>query len=119
MKIVIFNDELRSEMQMYLMLSNLHDVVVARDMDDLLQLLDEQTADLTFVDLTVRKDDGGHQWDGLDFASQIRRQFPGLKLVGIYDQGDSIVPERAEDCGITEFITRPIKNRELLQLVDA
>jgi DNA-binding NtrC family response regulator len=119
MKIVIFNDELRSEMQMYLMLSNLHDVVVARDMDDLLQLLDEQSADLTFLDLTVRKDDGGHQWDGLDFASQIRRLFPSLKLVGIYDQGDSTVPEKAEGYGITEFITRPIKNRELLQVIDA
>jgi DNA-binding NtrC family response regulator len=115
MKIVIFNDELRSEMQMYLMLSNLHDVVVAQDMEDLLQLLDQTDADLTFLDLTVHKEDGGHRWDSLDIAHQIRDRFPRIKLVGIYDYGDSTLPRQAEDYGVTDFITRPIKNRELLQ----
>jgi len=118
MKIVIFNDELRSEMQMYLMLSNLHDVVIAQDMEDLLQLLDQTDADLTFLDLTVRKQDSGDRWDSLDVASQIRRRFPQLKLIGIYDHDDSGVSLQAADYGITEFITRPIKNRELLQLIE-
>jgi DNA-binding NtrC family response regulator len=119
MKIIIYNDELRSEMQMYLMLSNLHDVMVAQDMGDLLQLLDQTEADLTFLDLTVRQDDGGQSWDSMDIAHKIRHRFPHLKVIGIYDQGDSTVLRRAEDNGITDFITRPIKNRELLQLVES
>jgi len=119
MKIVIFNDELRSEMQMYLMLSNLHDVMVAQDMEDLLQLLDQTEADLTFLDLTVRKDDNAHRWDSLDIVHQIRNRFPRLKLIGIYDHDDASVTTLAEDFGITDFITRPIKNRELLQLIES
>ena len=36
MKIVIFNQDLRSEMQMYLALSNHFDVSIAEDEDDLM-----------------------------------------------------------------------------------
>jgi len=42
MKIVIYNDELRSGMQMYLALSNRHDVRVAQDVDDLFAMLDQR-----------------------------------------------------------------------------
>jgi len=119
MKIVIFNDELRSEMQMYLMLSNLHDVIVARDMQDLLQVLDQTEADLTFLDLTVRKQNEDDPWDSLSVAHQIRHRYPKLRLIGIYDQGDSTMPRQAQDYGIKHFITRPIKNRELLQVIES
>ena len=51
MKIVIFDQDLRSEMQMYLALSNHYDVTVAEDEDDLMQLLDRDAADFTFLDL--------------------------------------------------------------------
>jgi DNA-binding NtrC family response regulator len=118
MKIVIFNDELRSEMQMYLMLSNMHDVIVARDMEDLLQLLDQINADLTFLDLTVQQEEGEPERNVLDLAGEIRHRHPGTRLIGIYDHGDSTVPQQAHHHGITALISRPIKNRELMQLIE-
>jgi len=51
MKIVIFDQDLRSEMQMYLALSNHFEVSIAEDEDDLMQQLDRDAADFTFLDL--------------------------------------------------------------------
>ncbi len=117
MKIIIYNDELRSGMQMYLALSNHHEVTVAQDVEDLLQLLDQAAADMTIMDLATSVQ-GERISDSMDIARQIQNQHPNIKVIGIYDQGDSRVAEIARSRGIDELITRPIKNRELLGLIE-
>jgi DNA-binding NtrC family response regulator len=117
MKIVIFNDELRSGMQMYLALSNRHDVRVAQDAEDLFAMLDQTAADLTILDLAL-PESKDKSIDSLDIAQKIQTMHPQTKLVGIYDQGDQGLAEKARKKGIAELIARPIKNRELLGLVE-
>ncbi|HNS73195.1 MAG TPA: response regulator [bacterium] len=117
MKIVIYNDELRSGMQMYLALSNRHDVRVAQDVDDLFAMLDQAAADLTILDL-VPPDSPDQPVDGLDIAHKIQTRHPQIKLVGVYDQGDQNLVKKARANGIVELIARPIKNRELLGLIE-
>ncbi len=117
MKIIIYNDELRSGMQMYLALSNHHEVTVAQDVEDLLELLDQAAADMTIMGL-ASSDQGERISDSLDIAQQIQNQHPHVKVIGIYDQGDNRVAEEARSHGIDELITRPIKNRELLGLIE-
>jgi DNA-binding NtrC family response regulator len=117
MKIVIYNDELRSGMQMYLALSNRHDVRIAQDVDDLFSLLDQAAADLTILDLAV-PESPDESVDGVDIAQKIQAKHPEIKLVGIYDQGDKSLIEKARKGGIAELIARPIKNRELLGLIE-
>ena len=111
MKIVIFNEELRSEMQMYLALCRRHDVEIADGVEDLMQLLDGESADLTFVDLSK-------EIDGLRIANQVSQKHPRVRIVGICDREDKNVQKRAADRGIKEVITRPIKNRDLMDAVD-
>ncbi len=113
MKIVIFNEELRSEMQMYLALSNRHDVEIAQDLKDLMLLLEEE-ADLTFLDFDSATD---KKPDILDVAKQVLKKNPKIKVVGICNQKDSTLQKRAADHGIVRIITRPIKNRELLKAI--
>jgi DNA-binding NtrC family response regulator len=117
MKIVIYNDELRSGMQMYLALSNRHEVRVAQDVDDLFSILEQTAADLTILDLAAPESPDPES-DGVALARQIQARHPETKLVGIYDHGDQLLAEKARQGGIAELITRPIKNRELLGLIE-
>ncbi|MBN1998048.1 hypothetical protein JW935_10880 [candidate division KSB1 bacterium] len=113
MKIVIFNEELRSEMQMYLALSNRHDVEIAQDLKDLMLLL-EENADLTFLELDSAAD---KRPDILHIAKQVLEKNPKIKVVGICDHKNSVLQKEAADHGIVKILTRPIKNRELLKAI--
>ncbi|RQW08327.1 response regulator [candidate division KSB1 bacterium] len=114
MKIVIFNEDLRSEMQMYLALSNHYDVSIAEDEDDLMQLLDSKKADYTFLDLDCGEKKRGHVKKALEIASRIQQKHPKTELVGICDQNDVSITQMAAGIGIKRVVTRPIKNREIL-----
>ena len=118
MKIVILNDELRSEMQMYLALSHRHDVQIAQDVVDLMQLLEQEVADFTFVDLgsLPGSDEGGAE--GFELANKILQEHPRIKVVGICDRDDQKLQQRAAHHGILDVITRPIKNRDLLSMIE-
>ncbi len=116
MKIVILNEDLRSEMQMYLALSTLYDVEIAQDVEDLLYMLDQNHTDLTFFDLST-SDEHLKQKDRVSAVKKIRQKHPSVKFVGICDQSDRLLQKEAEKHGIDNFITRPIKNRELLELI--
>lgn len=116
MKIVIFDQDLRSEMQMYLALSNHYDVTVAEDEDDLMQLLDRDAADFTFLDL-----DSGEKKrkknKSMEIASRIQKKHPKIELVGICDTENAGLTQLAAGLGIKRVVTRPIKNRELLDVI--
>ncbi len=117
MKIIIYNDELRSGMQMYLALSTHHEVIFAQDTDELLLLLDQTAAELMLIDLAT-KDEGDKKLDGIHIAKQIKEKHPHLKLVGICDQEDVTLQKKAVADGIATVITRPIKNRELFEKIE-
>ena len=114
MKIVIFNEDLRSEMQMYLALSNHYDVSIAEDEDDLMQLLDSHRADYTFLDLDYGEAKRGRKKKALEIATRIQEKHPKIELVGICDNHDTHVTQMAAGIGIKRVVTRPIKNREVL-----
>ena len=114
MKIVIFNQDLRSEMQMYLALSNHYDVSIAEDEDDLMQLLDSKMADYTFLDLDCGEKKRGRSRRAIEIASKIQQKHPKIELVGICDNKDASIAEMAAGVGIKRVVTRPIKNREIL-----
>lgn len=116
MKIIIYNEELRSEMQMYLALSNHFDVTIAEDEDDLMQLLDKDHADFTFIDLGDCER-GKAEKRSLAIASRIQKRHPKIKLVGICDFKDENIAQIAAGYGIRKVVTRPIKNRELLEAI--
>lgn len=115
MKIVIFNEDLRSEMQMYLALSNHYDVTIAESEDDLLQLLDRNAPDYTFLDLESGEENVDRS-NRFEIANLIRSRHPDTKVVGICDAKEKCVSAAAAH-GIDRMVTRPIKNRELLDLI--
>ena len=116
MKIVIFDEDLRSEMQMYLALSNHYDVTVAEDEDDLMQLLERDAADFTFLDLDSGQKKKKNK-KSMEIASRIQKRHPKIELVGICDNQNAGITQLAAGLGIKRVVTRPIKNRELLDVI--
>lgn len=117
MKIVIFNEDLRSEMQMYLALSNHYEVSIAEDEDDLMQILETDSTDLTFLDLDCGPEESRKTLKVLELASRIHKKHPKIELVGICNIQDPNVTEMAQGSGIKRMVTRPIKNREILDAI--
>jgi DNA-binding response OmpR family regulator len=87
MKIVILNEELRSEMQIYLALANHHEVEIAADVNDLYRLMDEEPADLVFLDLDSLIEDKTKQEKAWQTFARLRTN-PKAKVVAICDRSD-------------------------------
>jgi len=114
MKIVIFNEELHSGMQMYLALSNHFDVSIADSKEDLMRLINEHPVDFAFLDLN-----DGDKVDNTKFniANELHKKQPRLHIIGILGNHDAKVRKLAKGHGIRSIVTRPIKNRELLNVL--
>jgi PleD family two-component response regulator len=117
MKIIIYNDELRSEMQMYLALSHRYEVEIAQDPEDLLRLLAENAADFTFIDLGAQSGELARK-KGFELIDRILKHHPAIKVVGICDREDELLQQAAAHQGIPQVITRPIRNRELFKMIE-
>lgn len=105
-------------MQMYLALSNHYQVNIANDADDLLDLVAQENPDFAFLDLCPDKSAPSKKAP-VTVANMITKKNPSTKIVGIYDDQDNSIRKKAEKSGILKFISRPIKNRELLELIEA
>ena len=102
---------------MYLALSNHYQVEIAQDADDLLELIEQGNPDFTFLDLCP-DDPPPSKKERVALANMILKKHPTTKIVGIYDSRDISIRKKAEKSGILKFITRPIKNRELMKIID-
>ena len=88
---------------------------IANDEDDLMQLLDTNVADYTFLDLDCGEEKRGRKKKAMEIASRIQQKHPKIELVGICDSHDDKVSQMAAGIGIKRVVTRPIKNREILE----
>ncbi|HNR67225.1 MAG TPA: hypothetical protein PKN04_00850 [bacterium] len=118
MKIVILNEELRSEMQIYLALANHHEVEIAADVNDLYRLMDEEPADLVFLDLDSLIEDKTKQEKAWQTFRQIENKYPKAKVVAICDRSDFKLCGGAAKQKLEHLLTRPIRQRELLAVVE-
>ena len=118
MKIIILNGELRSGMQLYLALSNFYEVKVALDMNDLMFLLETENTDYTFLELN-EEDCNCVSQGKYEIVDAILQKFPSTKVVGICDQVNQNIKQETSLHGINKVITRPIKNRELYETIEA
>jgi len=117
MKIIIFNEELRSQMQMYLALHLRHEVEIAEDKEALLKILNSDCADVTFLDLNYSSEEHNGE-SGVKLAQQVRRKYPNLRVIGIHNGHDSSLENKAQKIGLNDLITRPIKNRQLMKALE-
>jgi CheY-like chemotaxis protein len=99
-----------------------HSSVLAGDGDEALALLEREAVDVALVDifLPVR--------DGIDVIRQMRRDYPGIKIVAVSAGWGSLpgrepycdlqVLSRARDIGADGALPKPLSQEALLTLVE-
>lgn len=115
MNVLIVDDQLRSQMQIYLALKKQHDVQVAMDEKDALELLDQRPTDLLLLDLEYPSELSASASQHL--ATHVRKKNPGVRLIGIHNRNASQLSEMARLLGLHDLISRPIKNKKLAQIM--
>ena len=118
MKIIILNGELHSGMQLYLALSNFYKVEVALDINDLMRLLALEKTDYTFLDL----DEGDNNCvnpEKFELVDKILKKYPKIKVVGLCEHINKTIEKDTILHGINKVLTKPIKNRELYQVIES
>lgn len=115
MNVLIVDDQLRSQMQIYLALRRKHDVQVASDEKEALDLLDQRPTDLMLLDLDYPSELSSSASQHL--ALHVRKKYPGVRLIGIHNRNASQLSEIARMLGCHDVISRPIKNKQLAQIV--
>lgn len=115
MNVLIVDDQLRSQMQIYLALRRRHNVQVASNEEDAFELLDKSPTDVVLLDLEYPS---RHSEDiGQHLALRVRKKYPALRLIGIHNRNNALLLRTAHHLGCHELISRPIKNKLLVQIV--
>ena len=124
--ILIIDDEedIRDALQMILESAG-HDVKVASNGNDAVELQREEPADLIITDIIMPGK------DGVDTIKEIRQEFPGIRIIAISGGGGvqptEYVPEAitttaylaaAKEAGADMVFTKPFERKDLIQAVD-
>lgn len=89
-----------------------HRVRTAWDSFRAIQLLKDEPAALTFLDIAMP----GR--DGYDLARQLKQDYADMKLVALTGFGGEEHRAKARAIGIDELLTKPVSLDRLLPLVD-
>ena len=116
MKIVLINEELHSQMQIYLALCDRHSVEIAEDEETALRLINEKLPDLVVLDLGLPSPDG-NGWAGLRLLEKVKRQHPHIRVVTIINEENEDILGKASTLGVNDFIRKPIRSRRLMEIV--
>ena len=124
--ILIIDDEedIRDALQMVLESAG-HDVKVASNGNDAVQLQHDEPADLLITDIIMPGK------DGIDTIKEIRQEFPGIRIIAISGgggvQSTEYAPEAitttaylaaAKEAGADMAFTKPFERDDLIQAVD-
>lgn len=107
-KILIIDDEapVRTMMQRFLSLSG-HDVLQAGTGEEGLELLQVQTPDLIFLDLSLPGT------DGLAILRTLHEKYANLPVIMMAANEDVPKAHTALNCGASDFIAKPIDHPAL------
>jgi CheY-like chemotaxis protein len=88
-----------------------HDVLVALDGVEALNVVERTTVDGVFLDLVMPG------LDGLSVLSRIRSRFPDLPVVILSAHAESEATHRARELGAADILTKPSALRDLTEVL--
>ena len=115
MNVLIVDEKLYSQMQMYLILHQQHNVEIALDEEDAMRRLDNNNADIVLLDMHYPAKKS--KIPKGNFASKVRKKYPKVRLIGIHNRDDANLNRFAEKLGL-KLLSRPIKSRLLMKAVN-
>jgi len=115
-KIVLLNDELGTQMQIYLALCDVYRVEIAENVESAMYMLRRFHPEILLMDYSLShlKTNGK---TGVDFIKKIKRKYQDLKVVMILDGTEKQLAIEIQENGVDSTICKPFKNRHLISNV--
>ncbi|MDQ7054724.1 MAG: response regulator [candidate division KSB1 bacterium] len=116
-RIIILNEELESQMRMYLSLCDRYRVEIAEDEANLMRMIRRKNPKLVFIDA----DYSGFNGNGktvFKTIQKIKKKYKDLKVVAIMQSNDRKMLEKVHEVGGDGVLLRPIHEDEVLESVD-
>ena len=110
--LVIDDDEFMRGLIKTLLTKAGHEVIIAKDGEEGLRLLKKKEPDLVLTDYKMPG------ITGIDVVHQAQQQYPGLPVIILTGYGATDLTIKAIQAGAYDFIEKPIKNHELLEVVE-
>ena len=79
------------------------DVMVSLNGDEAMKILNEVKPDLVILDVIMRRDN-----EGVEYLPQIKKKFPGVKVIMITGVDDTEMVEQCKKLGADDYITKPL-----------
>ena len=79
------------------------DVMVSLNGDEAMKILNEVKPDLVILDVIMRRDN-----EGVEYLPQIKKKFPGIKVIMITGVDDKEIIEECKKLGADDYITKPL-----------
>jgi len=117
-RIVIFNDELKTQMQIYLALCDAYRVEVAEDVEAVMYMLRKMQPEILLLDYDLEQF-RNHGKSSIDFLKKVKKKYAELKVMMLLDDEDRAEEEKIHEYGADGVLYKPVKNRNLLKTVNA
>jgi len=111
-KILIADDEPNIVISLeYLMQREGHEVLVARDGEEALQMISEHEPDLVLLDAMMPKK------SGFEVLQAVRAEHPDLKIIMLTAKGRDTDIAKGQALGADAYVVKPFSTRELAEQV--
>lgn len=117
-RIILLDDELESQMRIYLALCDKYSVEIAEDDRAAVTMVRRLQPDLLLIDVKPpNKRDNGRS--GVKLIERLRRKYESLKILTILEERDPKLEKELKEKGADGFVIRPIRTRALLSEIEA
>lgn len=115
-KIVLLNDELGTQMQIYLALCDVYRVEIAENIESAMYMLRKYHPQILLMDYHLEhlKSNGKN---GVDFIKKVKKKYQDLKVMLILEGADRNYADKIQSDCVDGVICKPIKNRQLISYV--
>lgn len=115
-KIVMLNEELGTQMQIYLALCDVYRVEIAENTEAAMYLLRKMKPEILVLDFNLEQFTGNGK-TGIDFVKKVKKKYQHLKVMMVLGNGDKKYEAEIQKQGVDIIVYKPIKDRHLLNNV--
>ncbi|HHL71884.1 MAG TPA: response regulator [Bacteroidetes bacterium] len=115
-RIIILNEELESQMHLYLVLCEQYRVEIAEDEATLMRMIRRKKPRLVLLDAAYSgfNNNGKSVFRSIE---KIKRKYEQLKIITIFDREEPSLISRAEKSGSDGVLLRPLEECDVLERV--
>ena|SRR3990172_7987831 len=112
-KILILNDELGTQMQIYLALCDVYKVEIAEDLESVMYYLRKMQPEIFLLDYNLEKFKNNGK-TSLDLIRKVRKKYRDLKIVMLMEADDKCFENEVQEHGADGILYKPIKTKHLI-----